>query len=149
MARAPWPVGLLFGLGLAVLIALAGPLLLFNPWFTSALQQRHEVAAAFDTTQVEVERVTASYLADIYLDGSFEAGFDGQGPLLDDAERSHVYTAAVPETSVKRRLVADLLDRAFDGSAAGLVMQALSARRASPDELREIRKLLDSMRGDR
>ena len=95
MARAPWPVGLLFGLGLAVLIALVGPLLLFNPWFTSALQLRHEVAAAFDTTQVEVERVTASYLADIYLDGSFEAGFDGQGPLLDDAERSHMRDVSV------------------------------------------------------
>jgi BlaI family transcriptional regulator, penicillinase repressor len=64
----------------------------------------------------------------------------------DDAERSHVYAAAVPEGAVKRRLVADLLDRAFDGSAAGLVMQALSARRASPEELREIRRLLDTMR---
>ena len=64
----------------------------------------------------------------------------------DDAERSHVYAAAVPETAVKRRLVADLVDRAFDGSAAGLVMQALSTKRASPDELREIRRLLDRMR---
>ena len=64
----------------------------------------------------------------------------------DDAERSHVYAAAVPEGAVKRRLVADLLDRAFDGSAAGLVMQALSAKRASPEELREIRQLLDTMR---
>jgi BlaI family transcriptional regulator, penicillinase repressor len=64
----------------------------------------------------------------------------------DDAERAHVYAAAVPEAAVKRRLVADLLDRAFDGSAAGLVMQALSAKRASPEEIREIRRLLDSMR---
>ena len=51
MERAPWPVGLLFGLSLAVVILLAGPLLLFNPLFTSALQVRHDVAAAFDTTQ--------------------------------------------------------------------------------------------------
>ena len=64
----------------------------------------------------------------------------------DDAERSHVYAAAVPEASVKRRLVADLADRLFDGSAAGLVMQVLSARRASPEELREIRRLLDTLR---
>jgi integral membrane protein (TIGR01906 family) len=83
-------VGLLFGLGLAVLIALAGPLLLFNPWFTSALQERHDVAASFGTSQDQVQRVTSAYLADIYLDGSFEAGFDGQGPLLDEAERSHM-----------------------------------------------------------
>ena len=64
----------------------------------------------------------------------------------DETERSHVYRAAVPETSVKRRLVSDLLDRAFDGSAAGLVMQALSAKRATPEEIGMIRDMLDSMK---
>ena len=68
----------------------------------------------------------------------------------DESARSHVYAAAVPEGAVKRRLVSDLLDRAFDGSAAGLVMQALSAKRASPEELRQIRELLDELkRGER
>ena len=78
MERAPWPVGLLFGLALAVVILLAGPLLLFNPPFTSALQVRHEVADAFGTTQAEIERVTGSYLADIYLGGSFDAALGGR-----------------------------------------------------------------------
>lgn len=64
----------------------------------------------------------------------------------DESERSHVYAAAVPETAVKTRLVSDLMDRAFDGSAAGLVMQALSATRATPDELRKIRELLDGIK---
>ncbi len=46
--------------------------------------------------------------------------------------------------------MSDLLDRVFDGSAAGLVMQALSAKRASPEELRQIRQLLDEIkRGER
>jgi BlaI family transcriptional regulator, penicillinase repressor len=62
----------------------------------------------------------------------------------DETERSHVYRAAVPESAVKRRLVADLVDRAFEGSAAGLVLQALSTRRASPEELQQIRDLLGS-----
>ena len=61
----------------------------------------------------------------------------------DESERSHVYRAAVPEKSVKRRLVSDLLDRVFEGSAANLMVQALSAKRASPDDIRKIRKLLD------
>ena len=61
----------------------------------------------------------------------------------NESERSHVYTAAVEEKSVKRRLVSDLLDKAFDGSAAQLVMQALSDKRASPEDLRKIRKLLN------
>ena len=64
----------------------------------------------------------------------------------DESSRSHVYAAAVPEGAVKRRLVSDLLDRAFDGSAAGLVMQALSAKRASPEELRQIRALLEGLK---
>ncbi len=61
----------------------------------------------------------------------------------DETDRSHIYAPAVEEKSVKRRLVADLLDRAFEGSAAGLVMHALSGNKASRQELDEIRKLLD------
>jgi BlaI family transcriptional regulator, penicillinase repressor len=61
----------------------------------------------------------------------------------DESERSHVYKAAAPERAVKNRLVAELLDRAFDGSAAGLVMHALSAKKASPEEREKIRKLLE------
>ena len=61
----------------------------------------------------------------------------------DESERSHVYAAAVEEKSVKRRLVSDLLDKAFDGSAAQLVLQALSDKRASAEDLKQIRKLLD------
>jgi len=61
----------------------------------------------------------------------------------DDADRSHVYTSRMTEGQTQRQLVADLLDRAFGGSASKLVMQALAARRASPEELGEIRRLLD------
>ena len=62
----------------------------------------------------------------------------------DETERSHVYRAAVPEKSVKRRVVADLLDRVFEGSAASLVLQALSTKHASPEDIRKIRKLLNA-----
>ena len=54
MQRAPWPVGLVLGVSLALLITLVGPLLLFNPWFTSLLQERHAVAALFATSQAGV-----------------------------------------------------------------------------------------------
>ena len=61
----------------------------------------------------------------------------------DESERSHIYSAAVEEKSIKRRLVSELLDKAFDGSAAQLVLQALSDKKASPEDVRQIRKLLD------
>lgn len=60
----------------------------------------------------------------------------------DESERSHVYTAAVEEKYIKRRLVADLLDRVFDGSSAKLVMHALSEKQASPEDLKKIRQMI-------
>lgn len=67
----------------------------------------------------------------------------------DESTRPHVFRAAVSEAQVKRRLVTDLLDQVFDGSSMSLVMQALSARRATPDELRQLRELLNEIEGDR
>ncbi|HET7620132.1 MAG TPA: BlaI/MecI/CopY family transcriptional regulator [Vicinamibacterales bacterium] len=64
----------------------------------------------------------------------------------DERDRTHVYRARVSEDDTQRQLVRDLLDRAFGGSSTRLVMQALAARHASPDELREIRKLIDDAR---
>ena len=67
----------------------------------------------------------------------------------DDRERTHVYEAAHSQVDTQRQLVSDLVDRAFDGSAARLVLQALDAGKASPAEIAEIRKLLDTYRGGR
>ena len=67
----------------------------------------------------------------------------------DESARTHVYEATSSENETQRQLVSDLLDKVFDGSAAKLVLQALAARKASPAELAEIRKLLDRTRGGR
>lgn len=67
----------------------------------------------------------------------------------DERARTHVYRATLSAAETQRQLVGDLLDRAFGGSAAALVMQALAARRATPDELDEIRRLLDEHKEER
>ncbi len=69
--------------------------------------------------------------------------------VRDQSQRTHVYSAAYTQDQTERRLVGDLVDRVFDGSAAKLVLQALAARKASPEELDEIRKLLEKHRGPR
>jgi predicted transcriptional regulator len=61
----------------------------------------------------------------------------------DEKERTHVYRAALAQEQTQRQLVTDLLERAFNGSASQLILQALAARRASPDEMDEIRRMLD------
>ena len=63
----------------------------------------------------------------------------------DDSTRPHVFRAAVAEAQVKRRVVTDMLDQVFEGSAMSLVMQALASRKASIEERRQIRALLDEI----
>ena len=67
----------------------------------------------------------------------------------DERDRTHIYRARLSEETTQRQLVRDLLDRAFGGSAGKLVMQALATKRASAEELRDIRKAIDSARIDR
>jgi BlaI family penicillinase repressor len=61
----------------------------------------------------------------------------------NEEQRAHLYEATKPRESTQRQLVGDLLDRAFGGSAMQLVMQALSAKRATRAEIDQIRRLLD------
>jgi len=65
----------------------------------------------------------------------------------DETSRAHVYAARAPEDQTQQQLVRDLLDRAFGGSATKLVMHALSARKASREELARIREMLDRLEG--
>lgn len=60
----------------------------------------------------------------------------------DESGRAHVYTPVVAEADTQRRLVDDLLDRAFGGSARQLVMRALSTEDVTENELNQIRTLL-------
>ena len=60
----------------------------------------------------------------------------------EETGRHHVYRARQREHDTQRRLVGDLLDLAFNGSLSNFVMQALATRRTTPEELREIRRLL-------
>jgi predicted transcriptional regulator len=65
----------------------------------------------------------------------------------DESARTHIYRAASTQDQTQRQLVADLLDRVFDGSAAKLVLQALASNKASPEELDDIKKLIATKTG--
>ena len=71
-----------------------------------------------------------------------------KGLLERDATvRPQVFRSARPQKQTQRMLLLDLLDRAFSGSPGNLVLQALAMRKSTPEELREIRKLLDQLEG--
>lgn len=68
----------------------------------------------------------------------------------DESQRAHVYEAQLPREQTQQQLIGHLLERAFEGSAMKLVMQALSAKQASAEELTTIREMLDEFeRGDK
>jgi len=65
----------------------------------------------------------------------------------DENASPHVYRAAVTRESAGKRLVKDLVDKVYDGAAMSLVLHALKSAKASPEELAEVRRLLDEMEG--
>jgi BlaI family penicillinase repressor len=67
----------------------------------------------------------------------------------DERDRTHIYRARLSEETTQRQLVRDLVDRAFAGSSSKLVLQALASKRASAEELQDIRKAIDSARNER
>lgn len=66
----------------------------------------------------------------------------------DETQRAHVYSPCESEQRTQRQLLGDLVNRAFGGSPARLVMQALSETKASAEELNAIREMLDKMEGE-
>jgi predicted transcriptional regulator len=67
----------------------------------------------------------------------------------DESARSHVYQAIQAEEPTQACLLRDLVDKAFEGSAASLVLRALSEPPADPAELEAIQTLLDRLRKER
>jgi BlaI family transcriptional regulator, penicillinase repressor len=101
---------------------------------TSTVRQVHEALSSARETGYTTTLKLMQIMAD-------------KGLVTRDASaRTHIYAARLTRDETQRQLVSDLMDRAFGGSAAALVMQALSAHPATADELAEIRRLIEEHR---
>lgn len=69
-----------------------------------------------------------------------------KGLVNRSAKRPHIYTATDSKDSVQSSMIRDLIDRAFQGSAATLVMRALANESESPEELEKIFQMIDEVR---
>src|SRR2546425_11379126 len=65
----------------------------------------------------------------------------------DEEAQPHIYKASLTRDGAGKRLVRDLIDRVYNGSAHSLVLHAMSMQRATKEERDEIRRLLDRMEG--
>jgi len=68
--------------------------------------------------------------------------------VRDESVRPQIYRPRLSRVQTQRRLVTDLLQRAFGGSVRELVLQALATRKSSPEELANIEELLDRLEGE-
>lgn len=64
---------------------------------------------------------------------------------VDRSVRPQVYRPVESRRRTQRKLVTDLLNRAFSGAPGSLIIQLLSTRRATPEERRRIREMLDRL----
>jgi predicted transcriptional regulator len=65
----------------------------------------------------------------------------------DESVRPQIYRARFSQEKTQRQLLQDLVQRAFGGSVKALVMQAISTKKSSPEDLEAIEKLLDRFEG--
>jgi predicted transcriptional regulator len=63
----------------------------------------------------------------------------------DTSVRPQVYWSARPQRQTQKMLLRQLVDRAFSGSPGSLVLQALALRKSTPEELAEIRAVIDEL----
>jgi BlaI family transcriptional regulator, penicillinase repressor len=63
----------------------------------------------------------------------------------DTTVRPQVFKPSQPQKRTQRTLINELINSAFRGSTCPLVLQALSMKKTTPEELQEIRQLLDNL----
>ncbi len=69
-----------------------------------------------------------------------------KGILLRRIEaRSHIYCPAHPEAQTQNQLLQGFVEATYRGSAASLVLHALGKGSASPDELAQIKALIEAI----
>jgi BlaI family transcriptional regulator, penicillinase repressor len=65
----------------------------------------------------------------------------------DEGAQPHVYRPVLTRAKTGKRLLDDLIEKVYNGSAMSLVLQALSSGKATKEELDEVRRVLDQMEG--
>ena len=63
----------------------------------------------------------------------------------DTSVRPQMYKAKEPRHKTQKTLLNDLIDKAFGGSPGTLALQALSLKKATPEDLLELRTMLDKL----
>ena len=63
----------------------------------------------------------------------------------DESKRPHLYRAVWTRERTGKSLLKTLTKKVYEGSVSSLVLQALSSSNASPEDIDQIRKILEEM----
>lgn len=63
----------------------------------------------------------------------------------ETSSRTHIYKALISQSKTNQNILDTLIDTVFNGSAAQLVMQALSNKKSSKEEIEMIKKYLEQL----
>ncbi len=63
----------------------------------------------------------------------------------DESNRSHIYTPTIQADDIRSNLLNHMIDTVFEGSTSSMMMHALGNYKASPEEIEEIRSLLNNI----
>ncbi|MBK9109366.1 MAG: BlaI/MecI/CopY family transcriptional regulator [Saprospiraceae bacterium] len=63
----------------------------------------------------------------------------------ESAGKIHLYTAVIKESQVQKSFLKNMIDQVFEGSPMEMVVQALGNYKASPDEIKDLKKLIQEM----
>ncbi len=74
--------------------------------------------------------------------------FDKKLVRRNTSAKTHIYEALISKQSMQKNLVERMVDNVFQGSATGLVLQALGTGKPSSEELSQIQQLLDQLKKD-
>jgi len=61
----------------------------------------------------------------------------------DEEGKAHLYRARIAQNETQKSLFTDLLERVFRGSAKELMQHLLDSKKSSPDEMKEIRQMIE------
>ena len=60
-------------------------------------------------------------------------------------DKNHLYSPALQQEVTQSQVILDLAAKAFEGSASSLVMRAIGSGQATPEELKQIKALIEAM----
>ena len=104
------------------------------------------VREVHETLQGQRDRQDTGYSTTLKM---MQVMFDKGLLKRDESRRPQLYRPTVAEEQTQRQMVDDLVRRVFGGSARKLVLRAVESERVTPDELAEIRRLLEQREGDK